>query len=160
MGKYMPLKKTNYPMSSPTLSHAAFFKYLLGTFQFPLLLVGTPAQKSLHNATVGKFDLMLQLGKLSCLTWAHSVAAQNVATQCWSDLICAKRCKSLCTHCNNVTTRQVILLDLSSFSSSTKREFTVLIRSSLRYKALSTYTSQRRLVRSCYSPMEGRQEMR
>ena len=47
----------------------------------------------------------------------------------------------------DVTTRQVVLLDLSSFSGSAKREVTVLIRSDLRYKALSTYTSQRRLVR-------------
>ena len=50
----------------------------------------------------------------------------------------------------DVTTRQVVLLDLSSFGGSTKREFTVLVRSSLRYKALSTHTSQRRLVRSHY----------
>ena len=45
-------------------------------------------------------------------------------------------------------TRQVVLLDLSSFSSSVEREFTVLIRSSLHYKVLSTYTLQRHLVRS------------
>ena len=49
---------------------------------------------------------------------------------------------------NLVTTRQVVLLDLSSFSSSAECEFTVLVRSSLRYEALSTYTSQQRLVRS------------
>ena len=49
----------------------------------------------------------------------------------------------------DVTTRQVVLLDLSLFSSSVKREVTVLIRSGLRYKALSMHTSQRRLVRSC-----------
>ena len=48
----------------------------------------------------------------------------------------------------NVTTRQVVLLDLSSFSGSAKREVTVLVRSDLRDKALSTYSSQRRLVRS------------
>ena len=42
----------------------------------------------------------------------------------------------------NVTTRQVVLLDLSSFSGSAKREVAVLVRSGLCYKALSTYTSQ------------------
>ena len=47
-----------------------------------------------------------------------------------------------------VTTRQVVLLNLSSFSSSAERKFTVLIRSSLCYKVLSMYTSQRRLVQS------------
>ena len=47
----------------------------------------------------------------------------------------------------NVTTRQVVLLDLSSFGGSAKREVTVLIRSGLCYKALSTYTLQRRLAR-------------
>ena len=47
----------------------------------------------------------------------------------------------------NVTTRQVVLLDLSSFSGSAKREVSVLVRSGLRNKALSTHTSQRRLVR-------------
>ena len=47
----------------------------------------------------------------------------------------------------SVTTRQVVLLDLSSFGGSAKREVTILIRSGLRDKALSTYTPQRRLVR-------------
>ena len=61
-------------------------------------------------------------------------------------------------HERRVTTRQVVLLDLSSFRSSAKREFTVLVRSGLRYEALSTYTSQRRLVRSRYSPTEDRRD--
>ena len=47
-----------------------------------------------------------------------------------------------------VTTWQVVLLDLSSFSSSAKREVMILVRSDLCYEALSTYTSQRRLARS------------
>ena len=37
---------------------------------------------------------------------------------------------------------------MSSFSGSAKREVTILVRSSLRYEALSMYTSQRRLARS------------
>ena len=45
-----------------------------------------------------------------------------------------------------VTTRQVILLDLSSFSGSVKCKVSILIRSGLRDKVLSTHTSQRRLV--------------
>ena len=48
----------------------------------------------------------------------------------------------------NVTTRQVVLLNLSLFCGSAKREVSVLIRSGLRYEVLSTYMSQRRLVRS------------
>ena len=48
----------------------------------------------------------------------------------------------------NVMTRQVVLLDLSSFSGSTEREVTVLVRSDLCDEALSTYMSQRRLARS------------
>ena len=40
------------------------------------------------------------------------------------------------------------MLDLSSFGGSAKREVTILVRSNLRYEALSMYTSQRRLARS------------
>ena len=50
--------------------------------------------------------------------------------------------------CNGVTTRQVVLLDLSSFSGSAESEVTVLVRSDLRDEVLPTYTSQRCLAQS------------
>ena len=54
--------------------------------------------------------------------------------------------KSILPDAYIVTTRQVVLLDLSTFSGGTKCKVLILVRSDLCYKALSTYTSQRRLA--------------